>query len=50
VLEIDADNVDASSWDDQAMTAVVSKFIEDRAAPMAERRAQRVRAAEGSTP
>jgi hypothetical protein len=49
VLEIDADNVDASSWDDQAMTAVVSKFIEDRAAPMAGRRAQRVRAAEGST-
>lgn len=38
VLEIDADNVDSAAWDEQAMIAAVSTFIETRAEPIARRR------------
>lgn len=41
VLEIDADTVDARVWDEQATTAAVSRFLEDRVSPVAERRRRR---------
>ena len=41
VLEIHAENIDARDWDEQAMTAAVSAFIEERALPAAETRSTR---------
>jgi hypothetical protein len=40
VLEIDADNADARSWDDAAIRARLEDFIATRVAPVAEQRRQ----------
>ena len=38
VLSIAADNVDRRTWDEDGLKAVISRFIEERALPAAERR------------
>jgi hypothetical protein len=38
VLRINANNVDQSTWSEQALITQISQFIEERVRPAAERR------------
>jgi hypothetical protein len=46
LLELDVSHVDAGGWDDEAIRRTVASFIEDRAAPVAQRRRERELAAD----